>query len=166
MGLRDSQEVESLVPESKPGSNGQEKIVRMFIPRTKNSVLRSQRYSIVDRFGCTEYSVTEASLLAVERFEGCEWFVVEGQNNFPTERSYRSFLFTGLERCNNLETLVLDHNKIHIITEENFHPDNNVKTLFLENNKMKYLSFAKRLSKIIRLFISNNKINVREISYI
>lgn len=84
---------------------------------------------------------------------------------FVKRASYLSFtdiLFAGLQSCVSLKILVLDHNKIQIITEEDFHIGNKLKTLLLENNRIKFLCFTKGLSNIEKLFISYNKIAVRK----
>ncbi|XP_023290803.1 leucine-rich repeat-containing protein 9-like [Orussus abietinus] len=65
----------------------------------------------------------------------------------------------GIQTCAAMETLVLDSNKISAITEEDFPPSNKIKYLFMENNRTKYLCFAKRLLKLEKLFVANNKIS-------
>ena len=71
----------------------------------------------------------------------------------------------GLESLRNLRELVLDKNKIRLITETSFYSQTNLVELHLEENRIRELSFFDRMVKLEKLFLGSNKIPVRQISF-
>ncbi|CAF4839848.1 unnamed protein product, partial [Rotaria sp. Silwood2] len=70
----------------------------------------------------------------------------------------------GLEALRNLRELVLDKNKIRVITETSFFFQTNLVELHLEENRIRELSYFDRMIKLEKLFLGSNK--VQEISEI
>ncbi|CAF3420460.1 unnamed protein product [Rotaria sp. Silwood1] len=68
----------------------------------------------------------------------------------------------GLEALRNLRELVLDKNKIRVITETSFFFQTNLVELHLEENRIRELSYFDRMVKLEKLFLGSNK--VQEIS--
>lgn len=66
----------------------------------------------------------------------------------------------GLEALRNLRELVLDKNKIRVITETSFFFQTNLVELHLEENRIRELSFFDRMVKLEKLFLGSNKIQV------
>ncbi|CAF1195882.1 unnamed protein product [Didymodactylos carnosus] len=64
----------------------------------------------------------------------------------------------GLESLRNLRELVLDKNKIRVITETSFFFQTNLIELHLEENRIRELSYFDRMSKLEKLFLGSNKI--------
>ncbi|UJR26994.1 hypothetical protein I4U23_008301 [Adineta vaga] len=64
----------------------------------------------------------------------------------------------GLESLRNLRELVLDKNKIRLITETSFAFQTNLVELHLEENRIRELSFFDRMVKLEKLFLGTNKI--------
>lgn len=67
----------------------------------------------------------------------------------------------GLEGLRNLRELVLDKNKIRVITETSFFFQTNLIELHLEENRVRELSFFDRMVKLEKLFLGSNKVQVR-----
>lgn len=66
----------------------------------------------------------------------------------------------GLEALRNLRELVLDKNKIRVITETSFFFQTNLIELHLEENRVRELSYFDRMLKLEKLFLGSNKIQV------
>ncbi|CAF3540202.1 unnamed protein product [Adineta steineri] len=64
----------------------------------------------------------------------------------------------GLEALRNLRELVLDKNKIRVITETSFFYQTNLVELHLEENRIRELAFFDRMIKLEKLFLGSNKI--------
>lgn len=67
----------------------------------------------------------------------------------------------GLESLRNLRELVLDKNKIRVITETSFFFQTNLIELHLEENRIRELSYFDRMVKLEKLFLGSNKVQVR-----
>ena len=66
----------------------------------------------------------------------------------------------GLESLRNLRELVLDKNKIRVITETSFFFQTNLIELHLEENRIRELSYFDRMAKLEKLFLGSNKVQV------
>lgn len=66
----------------------------------------------------------------------------------------------GLESLRNLRELVLDKNKIRVITETSFFFQTNLVELHLEENRIRELSYFDRMGKLEKLFLGSNKVLV------
>lgn len=66
----------------------------------------------------------------------------------------------GLEALRNLRELVLDKNKIRVITETSFFFQTNLIELHLEENRIRELSYFDRMIKLEKLFLGSNKVSV------
>ena len=60
----------------------------------------------------------------------------------------------------NLRELVLDKNKIRVITETSFFFQTNLIELHLEENRIRELSYFDRMIKLEKLFLGSNKVSV------
>ena len=69
----------------------------------------------------------------------------------------------GLEALRNLRELVLDKNKIRVITETSFFFQTNLVELHLEENRIRELSYFDRMIKLEKLFLGSNKVQVRSL---
>lgn len=67
----------------------------------------------------------------------------------------------GLESLRNLRELVLDKNKIRVITDTSFFFQTNLIELHLEENRVRELTFFDRMIKLEKLFLGSNKIQVK-----
>jgi len=59
-----------------------------------------------------------------------------------------------------LRELVLDKNKIRVITETSFFFQTNLIELHLEENRIRELSYFDRMIKLEKLFLGSNKVSV------
>ena len=66
----------------------------------------------------------------------------------------------GLEALRHLRELVLDKNKIRLITDTSFYFQTNLVELHLEENRIRELTFFDRMVKLEKLFLGSNKIPV------
>jgi len=66
----------------------------------------------------------------------------------------------GLESLRNLRELVLDKNKIRVITETSFFFQTNLIELHLEENRIRELTYFDRMIKLEKLFLGSNKVQV------
>ncbi|CAF0783988.1 unnamed protein product [Adineta ricciae] len=64
----------------------------------------------------------------------------------------------GLEALRHLRELVLDKNKIRLITETSFYFQTNLVELHLEENRIRELTFFDRMMKLEKLFLGSNKV--------
>ncbi len=72
----------------------------------------------------------------------------------------------GLESLRNLRELVLDKNKIRVITETSFFFQTNLIELHLEENRIRELSYFDRMIKLEKLFLGSNKVQVNQNDFI
>lgn len=79
-------------------------------------------------------------------------------NNFNAYCIY--ILYSEINHCSTLESLVLDSNAIEMLNVEDFLENNNLKFLSLENNKIKSLEFVKPLKKLKKLYLAYNYLAV------
>lgn len=63
----------------------------------------------------------------------------------------------------NLRELVLDKNKIRVITETSFFFQTNLVELHLEENRIRELTYFDRMIKLEKLFLGSNKVQVRSL---
>ena len=94
---------------------------------------------------------------------------LQGQLFLPQRTDHFWFSFSsgneiskveGLEALRNLRELVLDKNKIRVVTETSFFFQTSLIELHLEENRIRELSYFDRMIKLEKLFLGSNKIQV------
>jgi Leucine-rich repeat (LRR) protein len=72
----------------------------------------------------------------------------------------------GLEVLRHLRELVLDKNKIRVITDTSFYSQTNLVELHLEENRIRELTYFDRMIKLEKLFLGSNKVQVESMQEI
>ncbi|CAF3373605.1 unnamed protein product [Rotaria socialis] len=94
-------------------------------------------------------NITDLALLQLTKIPSLRSLFLQGNEISKIE---------GLEALRNLRELVLDKNKIRVITETSFFFQTNLVELHLEENRLRELSYFDRMIKLEKLFLGSNKI--------
>ena len=78
--------------------------------------------------------------------------------NFPTGNEISKV--EGMEGLHDLRELVLDRNKIKIITELSFANQWNLQELHLEENRIRELTYLNCMDNLQRLYLGSNRVQV------
>ena len=114
-------------------------------------------------------NITDLTVLQLNKIPSLRSLFLQGWIfNCTFSSFYEIFLFLGneiskvdgLEALRSLRELVLDKNKIRVITETSFFFQTNLIELHLEENRIRELSYFDRMIKLEKLFLGSNKVSV------
>lgn len=119
-------------------------------------------------FFCSYNNITDLTALQLNKLPSLRSLFLQGsdQTKKMNAKRFDEILgneiskIEGLEGLRNLRELVLDKNKIRVITETSFFFQTNLIELHLEENRVRELAHFDRMIKLEKLFLGSNKVQV------